>query len=334
MGATHYSDDVYHARVSNHTRTGTDAFTHDADVRAGRTAAAVHDKLNPAKANAAGNRVRESFDSPEHPESRAVAVLFDVTGSMQTVPRLFLEKLPKLMAILVKKGYIAHPHVLFGAIGDAHCDSVPIQIGQFESGNEMDEAMSLIVLEGGGGGHITESYELAMFYMARHTDMDCLKKRGQKGYLFIIGDEIPYGKVSRSQVEAHIGDTLEADIPTDTVLAELREKFEVFWILPAQTSNAANDQVIEPLKKMFGQHCLRLDQPTDVCELISSTIGLMEGYDLDGIKSDLKDIGADADAIHRSSSALVTFANSKAVSKTATTSAPLVAAGGDAVERL
>jgi hypothetical protein len=333
MGSSSYSDDAYSARASYHAKTGTDIFTHHADVTAGRTAAAVHDKLNPKKANAAGKRIRESFDSPEHPESQAIAVLFDVTGSMNTVPRLFLEKLPKLMALLVKKGYVAHPHILFGAMGDAYSDRVPIQIGQFEAGNEMDEALSLIFLEGNGGGQDMESYDLSMYYLARHTDMDCLKKRGKKGYLFILGDERLYPSVSKEHVEQHIGDTIEADIPVADLLTELREKFEVFWVMPGQTSHAHDDRVIQPMKKIFGERYLSLEEPGDVCELIASTIGLMEGYDLNGIKHDLKDVGADSGAVDRASSALVTFAG-KAVTKAATSTAPLPVAAGDAVERL
>ena len=29
-----------------------------------------------------------------------------------------------------------------------------------------------------------------MYFMARHTSLDCHEKRGQRGYLFIIGDEL------------------------------------------------------------------------------------------------------------------------------------------------
>jgi hypothetical protein len=79
---------------------------------------------------------------------------------------------------------------MFGAIGDATCDRAPLQVGQFESDNRMDDDLSRILLEGGGGGQKTESYELAMYFMARHTAADCYEKRGKRGYLFIIGDEL------------------------------------------------------------------------------------------------------------------------------------------------
>jgi len=38
-----------------------------------------------------------------------------------------------------------------------------------------------------------------MYFMARKTAIDCLEKRKQRGYLFIIGDEMPYRVVRRRE---------------------------------------------------------------------------------------------------------------------------------------
>ena len=83
MGTTRWSDDHYRDRARFRARTGKDAFEHDHAVRTGAADRAVHPKMNPR-----GVKVRESRDSDSHPESHAVAVLFDVTGSMQGVPRI------------------------------------------------------------------------------------------------------------------------------------------------------------------------------------------------------------------------------------------------------
>lgn len=107
-------------------------------------------------------KIRESRDSVEHPESLAIAVIFDVTGSMGSVPRVLQTKLGALMRLLIQKGYVAHPQVLFGIVGDAYTDSVPLQIGQFESGLEMDDELGKFYLEGGGGGQVHETYELGI----------------------------------------------------------------------------------------------------------------------------------------------------------------------------
>ena len=146
MGSSTYDPTTYTRRVTDAHERGADLFTHTADIRQGRVASGVHEKLNPASLNRLGRNVRESRDSEAHPVSNAVAVMFDVTGSMAGVPRTFIEKLDKLMGLLVRKTYLPDPQILFGAVGDVKSDRSPLQVGQFESGNEMDEALSLIHL--------------------------------------------------------------------------------------------------------------------------------------------------------------------------------------------
>src|SRR5947208_2192364 len=98
MGCTRWSDDDYRDRARARARTGRDAFEHDRAVRNGKAARGVHPKMNPW-----GLRVRESRDSAAHPESHAVGVLFDVTGSMQGVPRVLQANLPRLMNLLIRQ---------------------------------------------------------------------------------------------------------------------------------------------------------------------------------------------------------------------------------------
>ena len=77
----------------------------------------------------------------------------------------------------------------------------------------MDDDLGRILLEGGGGGQMTESYELAMYFMARHTVDRLLRKRGRRGYLFIIGDELAYPRSRPGRCGRVIGDELAEDIP-------------------------------------------------------------------------------------------------------------------------
>src|SRR5690348_2121455 len=67
---------------------------------------AAHPKLDPK-----GVARRASRDIAEHPTSRAVTVLFDVTGSMHTIPQRLQEKLPELLGLLLRKGYLEHPQI-------------------------------------------------------------------------------------------------------------------------------------------------------------------------------------------------------------------------------
>ena len=292
MGSTRWSDEHYHDRARLRAEAGKDAFEYDDDIRTGRADRAVHPKMDPR-----GVTFRESRDSDTHPESHAVAVLFDVTGSMQSVPRILQQNLPRLMGLLLRRGYLEHPQILIGAIGDATCDDVPLQVGQFESGIEIEEDLGKLYLEGGGGGQVTESYELAMYFMARHTAIDCFEKRGRRGYLFIIGDEAPYPQVKRHEVQKHIGDQPQADVPVKALIAELERTYDVYFVLPKMTHHWNNKSVHRRWVQLLGQNVLRLEDPAAICELIASTIGLAEGkMDLEDLPDDLAASGSSASA--------------------------------------
>ncbi len=287
MGSGRWSTDVYSLREEMRKRSGKSAFDYSASTTSDPAGPRVHPTLDPH-----GVRVRESLDSDEHPESLAIAVFFDVTGSMLTIPVTMQQKLPELLGLLLRKGYVDHPHILFGAIGDATCDNVPLQVGQFESDNRMDDHLEHIVLEGGGGGQKTESYELAMYFVAEHTSIDCWEKRGHKGYLFIIGDEMAYPAVKRTYVQSLMGDDLESDIPISAMIARLRERYEVFYILPQSASHGRDLEVLTFWRKLLGQNVLELEDEAAVCETIALTIGIWEGRtDLEEGVDDLKEMG-------------------------------------------
>ena len=303
MGYSYWSDAAYQARQNHRHATGQTAFTYDQYVRATGNAR-VHDQMNPFGV------LRESRDSAEHPDSVAIGVVFDVTGSMGTVPRVLQTKLGKLMLMLVQRGYLAHPQVLFGAIGDANCDLVPLQIGQFESGLEMDDDLGKIYLEGGGGGQVHETYELAAYFFACHTAIDCFEKRGKKGYLFTIGDEKPYSSVSRGHVWDHIGDALPRDVPTKRVVAELQKRYEVFHIIPTNTSHGRSRDVQSCWHSLLGERVLLLENEAAVCETIALAIGLCEGIvgDLKRGADDLTRAGYDKAAASTAAAALASYA--------------------------
>lgn len=287
MGSGIWSTDVYDAADRYRRATGASAFAYsDSGART------VHSALDPK-----GVGKRESRDSDEHPDSVAIAVLFDVTGSMGSVPRVLQQKLPQLLGLLLRKGYVKDPQILFGAIGDATCDRVPLQVGQFESDNRLDDDLGRFVLEGGGGGQMTESYELAMYFMARHTSIDCHSKRGKRGYLFIIGDEQAYSRVKPNEVRDVIGDKLGEPIGLKSIVNEVRRMYDTYYILPAGSSYAGNNTILDFWKDLLGQNVIALDDLDAVCETIALTVGLGEDtIDLDEGLEDLREVGSPATA--------------------------------------
>jgi hypothetical protein len=214
---------------------------------------------------------------------------------MREVPRTLQGKLPQLIGLLLRKGYVGHPQVMFGAIGDATCDRAPLQVGQFESDNRMDEDLSRILLEGGGGGQKTESYELAMYFMARHIAADCYEKRGKRGYLFLIGDEMAYPRVKATEARAVIGDGLQADLPLAALMAEVTRRWDTYYILPAGASYVGDTEVLGFWRSLLGQNVIELADLNAVCETIALTVGLGEdAIDLAEGVDDLGDVGSAA----------------------------------------
>ncbi|MEU6021214.1 hypothetical protein [Micromonospora sp. NBC_01739] len=284
MGSGMWSTDVYDAADRYRRATGTSAFAYsDSGARK------VHPALDPRDA------MRESRDSAEHPQSTPVAVLFDVTGSMGHVPRTLQAKLPKLLGLLLRQGYARDPQIMFGAIGDATCDRVPLQVGQFESDNRMDDDLGRIVLEGGGGGQMMESYELALYFMARHTVTDSWSKRGRRGYLFIIGDELAYPKVKAAEVTRLLGGNLREDVRLKEIVEEVTRRWDTYYLLPAGSHYAGNRKVLDFWRGLLGQNTLELDDLDAVCETIALTVGLGEqAIDLDTGLRDLDRVGSTA----------------------------------------
>jgi hypothetical protein len=313
MGSGYWDSNVYDARASYRASSGKSAFDYsDSMTRSPRSSWKIHKTLDPN-----GVRVRECRDSGGHPNSLAISVFFDVTGSMGGIPRQLQKKLPELLGLLKRKGYVEHPQIMFGAIGDATCDTIPLQVGQFESDNRMDENLENFILEGGGGGQMTESYELAMYFMAKHTVLDCLQKRRKKGYLFIIGDEMAYGQVKADEVKTLIGDNMQSDISLSQMVRELQQKFEVFFLLPRGASHGGSSQVLSFWRKLFGQNVIELDDPNAVCEVIALQIGLAEGtIDLDDGLNHLKEFGVKSSTINTVSKALARYKGRSSIAKT------------------
>ena len=256
-----------------------------------------------------GVALRESRDSAEHPESLAIAFALDVTGSMGKIPeQLAKEDLPQFMQLLGELG-VASPQVLFMGVGDAFGDRAPLQVGQFETTAElMDQWLTRCWIEGGGGHGDQESYELALYFAARHMDMDCYRKRGHRGYLFITGDEKPYPQVSRKAVKEVMGDELTGDIPTAAIVEELHHQFEPFFLIPDLERRAACERT---WRDLLGDRVVALESHDDTCVVAASLIALGEGIrDLDGIVAQLRSQGIEQRRIGRIARALMPFAAS------------------------
>ena len=229
-----------------------------------------HPLMNPH-----GLKMREARDSVDHPQSLAIAFALDVTGSMGGIPRsLATRELPTFMGLLNACG-IADPQLLFMAIGDATSDHAPLQIGQFESTAElMDQWLTWSYLEGGGGGTGEESYELAFYMVAQHTDIDCWVKRKKRGYLFLTGDELPYPAVSKHQIGSLTGSTLDQDIPIEEVIAAAAESYHLFFLIP---DLQRRQRCEKRWRELLGDNVICMEAAEDACAVAAAIVGMTEG---------------------------------------------------------
>jgi hypothetical protein len=142
----------------------------------------------------------------------------------------------------------------------------------------MDQNLENMILEGGGGGQKTESYELMLYVAARHTAIDCWEKRRHKGYLFMIGDEMAYRAVQRAQASTLIGPGLQADLPLEHLIAQVKQRYHLYFIIPGGASHGSDKQVLAFWRRHLGApHVLQLDTPEDTSDCIALTIGLTHG---------------------------------------------------------
>jgi hypothetical protein len=266
----------------------------------------VHPLMHPH-----GIRVRESRDSAGHPGSLAITLALDVTGSMGEIPSMLAkEELPKLIRLLMDHG-IADPQVLFMAIGDAFHDRAPLQIGQFESTGElMDQWLTWTWLEGAGGTAGHESYELALYFAARHLEMDCYRLRKKRGYFFMTGDEKPYPLLSRAAVRSLLGDELEEDLPLPVVVDEAQRVVEPFFLIPDYERRAACERT---WRDALGDRVICMESPRDTTLCIASIVALSEGSvtDLDAMARRLASRGTPRDKIGALVRALTPWAASR-----------------------
>ncbi len=247
------------------------------------TQRSVHPLMNPF-----GVGMRESFDSPDHPNSLPIIFALDVTGSMGEIPnQLARQELPGFMKALLEGG-VADPQIMFMAVGDVGFDKGPLQVGQFESmAEDMDRWLTWTWLEAGGGGNGCESYDLAMYFAARHTDIDSLKKRGKRGYFFMTGDENPYPTTSRSVVKQQIGDDIPNDLTLAQVADELSRVYHPFFLVPDLTRAA---RCADAWREAIGDHVIVMEDPRDTCHVAAALVGLGEGVhsDLDALARNLE----------------------------------------------
>lgn len=199
--------------------------------------------LNPYKTN------RECVDSAEHPNTIPVILALDVTGSMGSAASAVAKQLNNIMENLYNK--VTDVEFMTMAIGDFSYDSAPLQVSQFESDIRIAEQLEKIYFEAGGGGNKWESYTAAWYYALNHTSLDCWK-RGKKGIIITMGDEMLNPYLPKSSIHRFIGDYVQGDVDTNDLYNQVIEKFDVYH-LGIDDENTMFSHYKEKIQSSFGK---------------------------------------------------------------------------------
>ncbi|MCI5116698.1 MAG: hypothetical protein D3913_01770, partial [Candidatus Electrothrix sp. LOE1_4_5] len=223
--------------------------------------------------NPYGVTLRESRDSEEHPESVAIILGLDVTGSMGSIPHhLVQDGLPKIMGKIIQSG-TKDPQLMFLAIGDHEYDQSPLQVGQFESSDRLlDKWLTNVYLEGGGGGNTGESYLLAWYFAAFHTAIDCFEKRKKKGFLFTIGDEPTLPDIPVKDLKAIMGNGQYEPSYATTLLDKARQSYHVYHLHIKQTYAGSMQETMDGWKQLLGDHLIILEDHKEVSTVLPQII--------------------------------------------------------------
>ena len=196
MGYSNYSDEFYKARAVAREATGTPTFTYDADIRAGKVKSGVHASLN------IRGKIRESRDSKEHPNSTPIGIIFDETGSMAEVPKIMQGKLPKSHGA---------PALARGTSRTRRCSSARSatsptanqrrsRSGSSSPASRWTTTSRTSTSKATAAAPTRSRYQNALYYFAHKTSCDAFEKRGKKGYLLLIGDEMAYPRSTKDEL--------------------------------------------------------------------------------------------------------------------------------------
>jgi hypothetical protein len=237
--------------------------------------------INPAL-NPFGVKLRESRDSDLNPESTAIIVGLDVTGSMGMIADVLARQgLGTMVEEILARKPVSDPHIMCMGIGDVLCDQAPLQVTQFEADIRIAEQLETLWLEKGGGGNDCESYTFPWYFAAMHTAIDCFEKRGKKGYLFTVGDEEPPLDLPGKAIAQFLGGQPPQNFSSKKLLALVGRMYHVFHIIVEEGSHARSRprEVRNRWTNLLGQRAIGLSDHTKLAEVIVSAIEVNEGRD-------------------------------------------------------
>jgi len=174
---------------------------------------------------------------------------------------------------MMLQGYLDDVGMSFAAVGDVNSDKAPIQVSAFAQGSDLDNHISKMYLEGGGGGGYTESYELSAYFYVKH----CQLSDPEIPFFFVTGDEIYYDEIQSGTIKEVMGIQAPA-LKGEDMWHELMKKFNVF-LLKKPYDNVKNDKIIlDKWTKTLGhERVLEIVTPKACVDVMLGAIAITSG---------------------------------------------------------
>ncbi len=213
-------------------------------------------KAASSRAKAAGPRTYEKKKQPNQkiidPKKKIsttsknpLIIAVDVTGSMASWPFEIFDRLPLLYNTLSQ--YREDLEICFAAIGDARVDTWPLQVTTFASGFDLEQLLSSLFGEG-GGGDAPESYGLFAHWVNTHVTVPKLE---EQPFMIVFGDVTMHPKVSKDTVAHYLGDKVRADVDSLAAWKKVTQNWNT-WFLRRPTGKRG-DKVDEQWGKAIGE---------------------------------------------------------------------------------
>ena len=200
-----------------------------------------------------------------------IVICVDHTGSFEEEVKMILTKLP-LLGKEVER-YIPDYNICFTLIGDAISDHQPIQVRDFDHGEALDTHVKELYPEG-WGGDASESYDLAAYYFTHHCDMP----NAIKPIFIWVLDNKTRKRLESQHILEYLGDTVQSDLDSVSVLKDLSLKFTVYVVLKGTICRDFWAEIYDD------QYIIPLEDPSDIIEMfigiIAGEVGKYEDFEM------------------------------------------------------
>eukprot|EP00825_Cyclidium_porcatum_P045184 TRINITY_DN67_c0_g4_i1.p1 TRINITY_DN67_c0_g4~~TRINITY_DN67_c0_g4_i1.p1 ORF type:complete len:405 (-),score=83.82 TRINITY_DN67_c0_g4_i1:155-1369(-) len=181
--------------------------------------------------------------------------------------------MPMFYGQIMMQGYLEDPAISFCAIGDAKMDDVPLQVTNFGQGKQIDELLSKMYLEGGGGGNQHESYELAAWFYLHCAEL----KNPNNPFFFVTGDEYFFPDLLGAHIKQytdHDGENMKSQL----IWQDLLKKFNVFHLHKPYDDHKLDEQIIQQWKNSIGKERVLLMKTPKACvDVMLGAIAITSG---------------------------------------------------------